>query len=685
MEIKNSTTYLVIPRLTPYFLSKPILWFNKNQSQLKNLAKKYWAKNQVLILDQNQIINPLNLLRQLMELGYQKTQRTVAPGQFSHRGSVIDIFALGHNHPWRLDFIGNYLEQIITLSVKENSPDNWVALLNRQIHKTKIPLENTIKPGDYLVHLDHGIGRFVGFTDQPTNDSQLTTRNSQLAPLEKSFLMGRATRYFVLEYAQKDKLFVPVELSDKLNLYFGFNRPMVHRLGGALWSKIKKRTSQNTINLAKELLKIYAERETSPGFIYEPDNAQSQELADDFPYQETADQRQTLAEITMDMESPYKMDRLVCGDVGFGKTEVALRAAFKAVMSGKQVAVLAPTTILTNQHYHNFQKRLERFAINVAMLSRLQNKHTQKNVVSQIRQGQIDIIIGTHRLLSKDIQFKNIGLVIIDEEQRFGVRQKEKFKKTRANIDVLSLSATPIPRTLYLSLSNLREVSLIQTPPPDRLPIKTLILKYNSQIIKKAIFQEFNRGGQVYFLHNRVQTIDLVRQKLIGILGLQTKIGVIHGRLPENELIKTMDQFCEKKINLLLATTIIENGLDLPNANTLIVEDATRLGLAQAYQIRGRIGRSATQAYAYFLYRPKNLTDIAQRRLKALQEAEALGSGYEIAKRDLEIRGAGNILGREQTGHINAVGLNLYCQMLNEAVRQLKTNQCLLTKPTLLF
>jgi len=671
---KDIMKYLIIPRLTPYFLSKPVLWFSKNQPQLKNLAKKSWAKNQVLILDQNQVINPLGLLRQLIDLGFQKTQQAVAPGQFSHRGSVIDIFTLGHNHPWRLEFIGNRVEQITALSVKENSPDNWATLINHQTNKIKIPIGNTVRPGDYLVHLDHGIGRFIGFIDQPTHNSQPVTHNPQLV-----------TRYFVLEYAQKDRLFVPVELSDKLNLYFGFNRPMVHRLGGVLWSKIKKRTSQNTINLAKELLKIYAERETSPGFIYEPDNAQSQELADDFPYQETADQRQTLAEITMDMESPYKMDRLVCGDVGFGKTEVALRAAFKAVMSGKQVAVLTPTTILTNQHYHNFKKRLERFAINVAMLSRLQNKHTQKNVVSQIRQGQIDIIIGTHRLLSKDIKFKNIGLVIIDEEQRFGVRQKEKFKKTRANIDVLNLSATPIPRTLYLSLSNLREVSLIQTPPPDRLPIKTFILKYDSQIIKKAIFQEFNRGGQVYFLHNRVQTIDLVRQKLIGILGPQTKIGVIHGRLPENELIKIMDQFCEKKINLLLATTIIENGLDLPNANTLIVEDATRLGLAQAYQIRGRIGRSATQAYAYFLYRPKNLTDIAQRRLEALQEAEALGSGYEIAKRDLEIRGAGNILGREQTGHINAVGLNLYCQMLNEAVRQLKTNQCPLTKPTLLF
>ncbi|PJE59196.1 MAG: hypothetical protein COU83_00240 [Candidatus Portnoybacteria bacterium CG10_big_fil_rev_8_21_14_0_10_40_22] len=669
---KDIMKYLIIPRLTPYFLSKPVLWFRENRPQLKNLAKKPWAKNQVLILDQNQIINPLNLLRQLAELGYQKTQRTAAPGQFSHRGSVIDIFALGHNHPWRLDFIGNCLEQIITLSVKENSPDDWTALINRRVNKRKTPIENTVKHGDYLVHLDHGIGRFIGFKNEPTRNSQPATHDSQLAPLKKTLLTGRTTRYFVIEYAQKDKLFVPVELSDKLNLYFGFNRPTVHRLGGTLWSKIKKRVSQDTINLAKELLKIYAERETSPGFVYESDNAQSQELADDFPYQETADQKQTLTEIIMDMESPYKMDRLVCGDVGFGKTEIALRAVFKAVMSSKQVAILAPTTILANQHYHNFKKRLGRFAINVAMLSRLQNKHTQKNIINQIGQGQTDIIIGTHRLLSKDIQFKNIGLVIIDEEQRFGVRQKEKFKKTRANIDVLSLSATPIPRTLYLSLSNLREVSLIQTPPPGRLPIKTFIQKYDCQTIKKAILQEFDRGGQVYFLHNRVQTIDLVRQKLSAILGHQAKIGIIHGRLPENELINTMNKFRNREINLLLATTIIENGLDLPNANTLIVEDATRLGLSQAYQIRGRIGRSTTQAYAYFLYRPKNLTDIAQRRLKALQEAETLGSGYEIAKRDLEIRGAGNILGREQAGHINAVGLNLYCQMINEAVRQLK-------------
>jgi len=643
----------VVPKLTPYFLSKPFFWFNNNHLQLKNLAKKPWAKNQVLVLEKDQAINLFNLLKQLTDLGYQKVQQTLSIGQFSHRGNLIDIFALGNQNPWRLEFLGNKIEQITILKNRQLEQDGLDQLFNYKSLKNKTPLSETIKPGDYLVHLDHGIGKFIGFAN-----SQSVPHNPQT--------------YFIIEYAQNDKLYVPINLSDKLNLYFGFNRPTVHRLGGNLWAKTKKRVSHETIELARELIKIYAARETSSGFVYEPDSPQTQELIDDFPYPMTNDQEQAIAEVNLDMESADKMDRLICGDVGFGKTEVALRAAFKAIMSGRQVALLAPTTILVNQHFNNFRDRMERFGINVAMLSRLQTDKDQQKIVGQINQGLIDIAIGTHRLISKDVHFKNLGLAIIDEEQRFGVRQKEKFKKIRANMDILSLSATPIPRTLYLAISSLRDVSLIQTPPAGRLPIKTHILEYQSAIIKSVILKEFDRQGQAYFLHNRVQTIDLVKQKLQQLIGPRAKIGVVHGRLAEKELIKVMNQFRARKINLLLATTIIENGIDLPDANTLIVEDATRLGLAQAYQIRGRIGRSNIQAHAYFLYRTKSLTDIAQKRLTALKQAETLGSGYEIAKRDLEIRGAGNILGRQQSGHINAVGLNLYCQMLNEAVRQLK-------------
>ena len=365
------------------------------------------------------------------------------------------------------------------------------------------------------------------------------------------------------------------------------------------------------------------------------------------------------------------MDRLLCGDVGFGKTEVALRAMIKAVNSGYQVAMICPTTILASQHYQNFKQRLKRFPIKVRLLSRLQLKREQKEIIEDLKTNKIDIVVGTHRLLSKDIEFKNLGLLVVDDEQRFGVRQKEKLKKIRTSLDVLSLSATPIPRTLYLALSSLKNISLIQTPPVGRLPVKTNISPFSEKIIKKAIENEIKREGQVYYLHNRVETIETAKKFLENLVP-KARFGIAHGRLKEKELIKVMADFQNKKIDVLVATTIIENGLDLPNVNTLIVADSTRLGLAEAYQIRGRIGRSYIQASAFFLF-GQNLSEKAKMRLDALKKAEALGSGYKIALKDLEIRGAGNILGKEQSGNINQVGLNLYCQILSEAIEKMKT------------
>lgn len=678
-ETNKSSHPVIIPRLTPYFLAKPVFWFQQKQRQILDLVKKSWAKNQIIILDKDQEINPFILLRELSDFGYQKVQQVIQPGQFAQRGAVIDIFTLAAPKPWRLEFVGNKIENVSQFQPQKTTPAREIQKTLHSLAKERGSLAQIIKPGDYLVHLDHGIGRFAGFI---TNLGRQSGQSGNYLWSTELFLSpslkGRGKQkeegnnsYILLEYAQGDKLYVPLNLSDKLSLYLGFRQPLVHRLGGSLWPRLKKKITQSTLALAQELLKIYTQRETSSGFAFAPDDSQAQELASDFIYRETPDQKQAILDVKKDMESPEKMDRLICGDVGFGKTEVALRAAFKAVMSANQVVLLAPTTILANQHYWTFQQRLERFAVNLALLSRLQTKIKQQEIIQKTSQGQIDILIGTHRVLSPDVHFKNLGLVIIDEEQRFGVRQKEKFKKLRANVDVLSLSATPIPRTLYLALSGLRKISLIQTSPPGRLPIKTSIQPYQSRLIKKAISQELARGGQVYFLHNRIQTIELARQKLETLVK-NVKIGIAHGRLSEKELVKVMDKFRQKKIDVLLATTIIENGLDLPNVNTLIVEDATKLGLSQAYQIRGRVGRSSIQAYAYFFYRTRNLIAKAQKRLEALQEAEALGSGYEIAKRDLEIRGSGNILGKEQTGHINAIGLNLYCQMLNEAVHKLK-------------
>jgi transcription-repair coupling factor (superfamily II helicase) len=476
-----------------------------------------------------------------------------------------------------------------------------------------------------------------------------------------------------LEYAENDKLYVPVGLERKLSKYIGFSDPKVSRLASILWQKTKKKIKEDVEKLAKDLLELYAEKEVIKRAPYLPDKEMEADLKSGFIYEETPDQIQAITDIKNDLSKEKPMDRIVCGDVGFGKTEVAIRTAMLAVANNRQTVLICPATILANQHYNNFKKRFEKFPIRIAQLSRLQNKSEQKKTIKDIKDGKIDIVIGTHRVLSRDVEFKNLQLLIIDDEQRFGVKQKERLRQIKASLDVLSLSATPIPRTIYLAMSSFKNISLIQTPPEGRVAVKNFTLPYNQKVIKKAIIDELKRKGQVFYLHNRVQTIEKTKYELQNLLP-KAKIAFIHGRLPEKKLIEIMDDFQKEKLNVLVATTIIENGIDLPKVNTIIIEDATKLGLSQAYQIRGRVGRSFTQGFAYLFYEDKNLTPLAKDRLNALKEAEELGSGYRIALRDLELRGAGNILGKEQSGSINKIGLNLYCQVLSEAVEKMRKN-----------
>jgi transcription-repair coupling factor (superfamily II helicase) len=727
----KSTQYLneiLIVNIIPYFLEKESSWYPLNYAKIKNAARsQIWWKDNTLFLEKDLRANLYVVLRQIVEFGYNKVQTLGAPGEFAQRGGVLDVFPINSKDAFRIEFDGAKIATISFLPIQISKSQKAIKkeLAGRQPQE----LLYNLKPSDYLVHLDHGIGVFLGFAEkpdgkifsQPPPKGAGAPRANQISVSDKKELPGlRAAqnpapkprpsdtpegfwcaghdKFFVLEYAKKDRLYVPLDLENKLSRYIGFETPIVHRLGGTLWFKTKRKARANALELAKELLELYAKRAAARGFKYPPDDELQKELESDFQYIETDDQNKVIQDVKNDMESPKPMDRLICGDVGFGKTEVALRAAFKAVAAGKQVTLLAPTTILANQHFQTFGARLKKFPLEIALLTRLQTKKQQQKTIKDLSEGKADILIGTHRLLSGDVQFKNLGLLIIDEEQRFGVRQKEKIKNLRAEIDILSLTATPIPRTMNLALSGLRDISIIGTPPPGRLAIKTFVQPFNQKIIKEAISRELKRDGQIYYLHNRVETIELAAQQ-IKKLEPKAKIAAIHGRLPEKNLVKIMDDFGQnlspsflkegwggfKKIplnpplqrgkshiDILVATTIIENGLDFPNVNTLIVANATRLGLAQAYQIRGRIGRSHHQAYAYFLYSSKHLTDEAQQRLTALKEAEALGSGYQIALRDLEIRGAGNILGREQSGPVNAVGLNLYMQMLNEAVEEMK-------------
>jgi len=662
MELSRLNSVLIVS-ITPYFLEKGFLWFERNINKILEVRKtQSFFEDNTLYLEKNQDYNFSQFLRKLDEMGYEKVLRVSEPGEFSQRGGIIDVFPINLNYALRFEFLGNKIENIERLPVEIEDEKTAKEILKKKLKSQKLFSDlKGLKQGDYLVHLDHGIGIYKQqFIIDPEGKPSA------------SYGAGNQ-QYYQLEYAANDKLYVPVGLERKLSRYIGFVEPGISRLGSLIWQRTKKKIKEAAEKLAKELLEIYAKREVTTRPSYLPADEIDFQIANSFQYEETPDQIETIKDIEKDLEGERPMDRIVCGDVGFGKTEVALRTMIKTVKSGYQVAMICPTTILANQHFQNFKERLKNLPIKIALLSRLQMKKEQKEIINEMKTGKIDIVVGTHRILSNDVEFKNLGLLIIDDEQRFGVRQKEKLKKIRASLDVLSLSATPIPRTLYLALSSLKSISLIQTPPVGRLPIKTFILPFNEKIIKKAIENEVSRGGQIYYLHNRVETIEgakLLLEKLVP----KAKFGVAHGRLKEKGLVKVMSDFQQKKIDVLIATTIIENGIDLPNVNTLIVADSTRLGLAEAYQIRGRIGRFHIQAFAYFLY-GSHLTEKAKMRLDALKEAEELGSGYKIALKDLEIRGAGNILGKEQSGSINKVGLNLYCQILSEAIEKLKT-QC---------
>ena len=509
-------------------------------------------------------------------------------------------------------------------------------------------------PDELVVHVDHGIARFKGM---------------RLIESE-----GAHREYLELEYADGNRLFVPVENLDRVQKYLGGEgAPALHRLGTSDWTRARSRARKVVQDVAEELLRIYSMREARPGIAFAPDTAWQEELEASFPYEETPDQVGALAEIKADMESDRPMDRLLAGDVGFGKTELALRAAFKAAMSGKQVALLAPTTVLTQQHFHVFRERLRNFPVVVEMLSRFVDDDTQARTLEGLKTGHVDIVVGTHRLLQRDVRFKRLGLLIVDEEHRFGVMQKERLKKLRTQLDVLSLSATPIPRTLHMAVGGIRDMSVIQTPPEERQPIKTYVTADDDELIKDAISRELERGGQVYFVHNRVRTIQKAAERVRRLLP-QARIAIGHGQMSEDDLASLMVEFESGKHDVLVCTTIIESGLDIPNVNTILVERSDRFGLAQLYQLRGRVGRSGRRAYAYFLYDPRrSLTEEADKRLDVISGLHELGQGFKIALRDLEIRGAGNLLGTEQHGAIAAVGFEMYLQMLQSAVNILRT------------
>ncbi len=511
-----------------------------------------------------------------------------------------------------------------------------------------------LKPADYVVHVDHGIGQFEGIV-----------RASEI---------GGEREYLLLRYARDDKLYVPIDQLGRVQRYLAMGEfsPRLSRLGGAGWEKAKQKARGSARDIAGELLEIYAAREVATGHKFAPDDPWQRDMEEKFPYIETPDQEQAIDDVKADMESEQPMDRLVCGDVGYGKTEVAIRAAFKAAMDGKQVAMLVPTTILAQQHLDTFNQRMGEYPVKIDILSRFRSPAEQAETVRRVADGAIDIIIGTHRLIQRDITFANLGLLIIDEEQRFGVADKERLKKLRKEVDVLTLTATPIPRTLHMALVGVRGISVMESPPPDRQAVKTYVTGYDDQIVRRAILAEQDREGQVYFVHNRVQTIDATAARLRRLIPDAT-FAVAHGRMPSAELERAMVEFAAGKADVLVCTAIIENGMDLPNVNTLITDECWMFGLAQLYQLRGRVGRSANQAYAYFLYSPeRRLTEEAQKRLQAIMEASELGAGFRLAMRDLEIRGAGDLLGADQHGFANAVGFDLYCRMLADAVRERK-------------
>lgn len=604
----------------------------------------------------------------LVEFGYKKQDAVLHEGDFAVRGETLDIFPFTFELPIRIVFD---FEKISAIKAYDfaNGTSLWehtlIIILPIKItqgHKIakfseKVPLDNFVdlKLNDYVVHNEYGIGRFKGIQSIRKHD--------------------KSRDFLVIEYENQEKLYVPVESMHLVQKYIAFHmrRPKLNKLSSKEWQRIKNKARKGIQKLAWDLLTLQALRLSSAGFSYSKDMQWQKDFEDTFAFEETLDQITTLEQVKNDMQESKPMDRLLCGDVGYGKTEVAMRAAFKAVMDSKQVAYLVPTTILAEQHYQNFSSRMKKFAVNVEMLSRFRTQSEQKKIVADIINGQVDIIIGTHRLLSEDVAFKDLGLLIIDEEQRFGVKAKEKLKSIRLTTDVLTLTATPIPRTLYMSLMGAKDLSVINTPPENRLPIDTIVVEYDDDLIKQAIMREINRKGQVFFLHNRIRDIHKIEQKLMKILPKDVRIAVGHGQMPAKELEQVMAEFLKGNIDILLCTMIIESGIDIPNANTIILNNAHTFGLSDLHQLRGRVGRFNRSAYAYFFIpRGELISTVARKRLNALVDYAHLGAGFKIAMEDLELRGAGNLLGQEQHGFINAVGFDLYCRLLKEAVGTLK-------------
>ncbi|MDP3935101.1 MAG: helicase-related protein [Candidatus Giovannonibacteria bacterium] len=652
--LEKSLNKILIAAVIPSLLEKGAGWFTKNFSEIaKNRRENpFWRRN-VFIFETGQNIKLSEFLRSVAELGYTKVWETARRGEFSQRGGTIHIFPINSENIFTIEFDGNFIEKILGKSFASSLKV-----------KPTVQKLNFFLAGDYVVHIDHGIGVYRGLTQTAT----------------------QTDADFIIEYAapknrpnSPDLLFVPKKEIKRISPYLGFKKPEIHRLGTLAWNLTKKKAKEDILAYAKELLEIFAKRKISARMPYAAHHELEEELISNFQYEYTPDQKKALEEIFADMSKNTPMDRVLVGDVGFGKTELAVLAAFRAVLGGKQVAIMAPTTILADQHFEIFKKRMDAFGVNISRLTRLESHEKIKEILKKIEDGRTDIVIGTHKILGVNFSakggpasgWKNLGLLIIDEEQKFGVAQKEKFKKENPALDILTLSATPIPRTLHLALSGIRAISEISTSPEGRMKIETFVLPKNRKLIKEAINFEIARGGQIYFLANRIHKIPALLEE---IKNLQTgaKIGVLHGRMPEAKIIKTMHDFREGKSDILVSTTIIENGLDLSNVNTLIVEDATRLGLSQAHQLRGRIGRGDKEAFAYFLFTAQKLKERAAERLEALERYSWLGAGLEIAKRDLEIRGAGNILGRAQSGIAFRIGLNLYFELLEEAISEAK-------------
>ena len=640
-SIKNIQKYYFETREINFYnlqldlLLADIVTYQKNKKKVVLLAgNEISAKKLCNILKENQI-----------NYKHEQEAENVKPGEII---VTIGGFSSGFE---------NYDLNLIVVSLQNNfeEPVKRKKKLSSTFKDSEKIVFADLKPGDIVVHQTHGIGQFIG-VNTITAD-------------------GVTKDYIKIKYRNDDILYVPTNSLDSVRKYIGGgdnSSPRLNKLGGKEWSATTSKVKKNLEAVAKDLIELYAKRQKIKGFSFSPDTPWQKQFEDSFPYTETDDQLRCIQDVKKDMEKPQPMDRLLCGDVGYGKTEVAIRVAFKAVMDQKQVAYLVPTTILANQQYEEFKTRMQEFAINVELLNRFKTKKEQDEIIKKLKLGEVDVVVGTHRLLSEDVNFKDLGLLIIDEEHRFGVKDKEKIKKLRTNIDVLTMTATPIPRTLHMSIVGVRDMSVIYEPPHNRKPVQTYVLEYDQEVITEAITKEIERGGQVFYLFNQVEGIEKKANE-ISILVPEAKVGFAHGKMSGRELEEIMESFINHEINVLVCTTILESGIDIPNANTIIVENADRLGLAQLYQIRGRVGRSDKQAYAYITYkRDKLLSEVADKRLKAIKEFTEFGSGFKIAMRDLEIRGAGSMLGEMQHGHMEQVGYDTYCKLLDEVIKEMQ-------------